>query len=497
MAKIHNELDSHLYKYSRLLDVHRVSDYPGATRAISEVFEEVKVHVHSRGGRAKHPGRLRKHLSIVMLDLYLATHQYPSIYRSVSRSRKDYAPESRNNRIHLSYRLMVRVLDALVDLKYIYETKGFGKNRNDEKSRGFVTRICATEKLVAVMNKHGMNQMFVSRWPSEMIELRDAQKQPVPFEETEDTQRMRKNIERINHALKRALVELYIPDKGFRELHNRLARDFEREPLDLNNKFLVRIFNGSFDNGGRFFGGFWQTIPREFRKYVEINHKVTVEIDYSGMHVRMLYAMKGLQCSDDPYDLKQFDREHQKVAMQCLLNAESQNSARRAVSSKRIPSARALLDALQERHDAIQEYFCTGVGLQLMRIESDIAEEVMLRTIELGGICLPVHDSFLVVVSRENELRACMEEAFQKRFPIAYQVPTKTKKTLLQIESETRDHRNVEGHIQFVTDDLEQLMGGYESYYQRLTERKVELDAIREQELIINDGFKEVEMYIR
>lgn len=491
MTKNHDDPDSTLYEYSRLLDIHRVSDYPGATHAISEVFEEVKAHIR-RTGRVKHPGRLRKHLSIVMLDLYLAAHQYPAIFRSVSRARDDYAPETRNYKLHLSYRLMVRVLDTLVDLEYINEARGFynrDQNRGFATGAGRLTRICATEKLVACMNRRGMNPMFVSRWPSEMIELRDEDRKTLSFEATEESRRMQKNMERINQALEGSLIELRLKDENFEELHSRMARDIERAPLDLNNKFLVRIFNGSFERGGRCFGGFWQTIPSELRTFVEIDHKQTIEIDYSGMHVRILYAMNGLQCPEDPYDLKQFSREDQKIAMLCMLNASSEDQAALALRRKGIRGAVEMLKVLQERHGRIQEYFYTGVGLQLMRIESDIAEEVMLRIIDRDGVCLPVHDSFLVDASRETQLREAMEVAFQSRFPNATSVPLKAQKTMAQVE---RENRPGDAGL-FVTNDLKKLLEGYGMYYQRLRERarmKEEIEKESRRELKVEEDIK-------
>jgi hypothetical protein len=44
----------------------------------------------------------------------------------------------------------------------------------------------------------------------------------------------------------------------------------------------------------------------------------------------------------------------------------------------------------------IASHFGTGIGLRLQRVDSDIAEQVMLHFADQGIPCLGVHDSFIV-----------------------------------------------------------------------------------------------------
>jgi hypothetical protein len=75
--------------------------------------------------------------------------------------------------------------------------------------------------------------------------------------------------------------------------------------INLANKTVRRIFNkSSFSYGGRYYGGWWQNIPSELRKYIILNRDYTVEIDYSGLHIYLLYALKGINFADlaiEPY----------------------------------------------------------------------------------------------------------------------------------------------------------------------------------------------------
>jgi hypothetical protein len=47
-------------------------------------------------------------------------------------------------------------------------------------------------------------------------------------------------------------------------------------------------------------------------------------------------------------------------------------------------------------HEPIAHHFYTGVGLRLQRLDSDIAEKILLHFAQSGIAILPLHDSFLM-----------------------------------------------------------------------------------------------------
>ena len=84
---------------------------------------------------------------------------------------------------------------------------------------------------------------------------------------------------------------------------------------DFTAKFVRRIFNnGSWEEGGRFYGGWWQRIPWQWRVQISVNGASdgSVEVDYSGHHIVLLYALEGADFRRinrrDPYRLPDFDR---------------------------------------------------------------------------------------------------------------------------------------------------------------------------------------------
>ena len=57
--------------------------------------------------------------------------------------------------------------------------------------------------------------------------------------------------------------------------------------------------------GGRFYRGWWQSIPSQHRPHIRIDGKKTIEVGYSGMCLRILYALAKQEMSleDDPYNI--------------------------------------------------------------------------------------------------------------------------------------------------------------------------------------------------
>jgi hypothetical protein len=75
-----------------------------------------------------------------------------------------------------------------------------------------------------------------------------------------------------------------------------------------------------------------------------------------------------------------------------------------------------LHNRLSKLHAPIAKHFNTGVGVELQCQDSEIAQEVMLRLMDKGEVCLPIHDSFIVRVQARALLYKTMQDVFQERF---------------------------------------------------------------------------------
>jgi hypothetical protein len=255
---------------------------------------------------------------------------------------------------------------------------------------------------------------------------KDGKKPRIEYVDTPETISLRTHVRMINDFLSRHVINLSIPDKELEALAKDLGRDPNKYPVDFTRTRLKRIFNnGSFEQGGRFYGGWWLEIPKAYRNRVTINGKRTIEIDYGALHPRLLYAQEGLHypADEDPYSvpIAGVPRDAIKRIFNILLNAESHAEAIGAIKDKYPTySEQQLLEAIEaikRVHHPIARHLHSGVGVKLQYSDSILAQAIIIHMMEHHGILvLPVHDSFIVRVGFEDELRETMEERFQAMF---------------------------------------------------------------------------------
>ena len=160
--------------------------------------------------------------------------------------------------------------------------------------------------------------------------------------------------------------------------------------FEIKVKDMHRVFNrGSkdFDKGGRFYGPYYQGMPSKFRKHIYIDGKKTVEWDYSGLHIRMLYHQLGLEFTGDPYAIGDgSQRNEYKLVSLISINADKRGShiaVRDALQNAGFDAAqdltqiRKMMDDFKARHTPIQEYLFSGAGIDLQNADSRIMEKIM------------------------------------------------------------------------------------------------------------------------
>lgn len=357
-------------------------------------------------------------MKVILMDLFAAWVSDPELYIAYSRAPGTYNT-TRYNALHISYRPTIRIVDFLRNEGFVEHHMGiyfvlYGEGR--------LSRMRATQKLVNLLLREFKlsNEMVCRHQGEETIILRNEEKKNIEYKDTERTKRMREHLTWINARLRQTHLNLHISDDEWAVLFRRLRNASDKWPIDFSRNTLRRIFNlESFELGGRFFGGWWQDIPSEYRPYIHIDMKPTVELDFSGYAIRMLYDREGIPCSlEDPYQVDGFDREYAKKALNAILNATSPVSAEQAVANeariKRFKGdAKALCAQLRALHEPIADHFSSGVGRALQFIDSEIAEHVMLSMLDRGHVVLPVHDSFIVKSNYADILQEDMREAYE------------------------------------------------------------------------------------
>lgn len=418
--------------HSRPLDVHVWSDHPEVNVLVNELWERFFCQAHGevekRGRKPK--ATLKSQMKVLLLDLYVCWQLDPTQYIAVHLSKSGWKANSRYNALHLSSRL-IDIIKDLHGLGFLDLHLGF---------EGRLTRMRAAEKLQLLFTLIKLpHDAILFNHLREPLELRqkddtDNTNEKVEYEETLETIRMRASLQRYNALLARCHIDICSLEEPLVERTVSSGKAAGRKQLlaiDRRNIFVKRVFNnGSWEKGGRYYGGWWQGIGKHLRHNITINNKPTIEIDFKAMHVALLFAATEQKAEFDPYFLEERllfrsspkeQRAFVKQLVLVALNSHSKQQAFRAFRSdqpkgsqlKHLKDAQldVLLTTFTSKHPQIEPYICSGKGLELMYLDSCIAEQVIDHFTDQDIPVLCIHDSFIIQYDHVLELRTTMVKA--------------------------------------------------------------------------------------
>ena len=253
----------------------------------------------------------------------------------------------------------------------------------------------------------------------------DGKKQQIDYLDTSGVNGMRDNLMLIKKCLRAHYPDIRIRDDEWLPLQQRLMADPRKQPIDLTRRKLVRIFSeGRFDRGGRFYQGWWQNVPSEYRPFITIAGKKTCEYDFSQLTPHMVYFLRDKELgSEDSYD-RVFDCDHRDLVKKAF-NAMMQSSTPLLEEPEYIDLSKVDFDwpflrqAIMDAHKPIQDMFFEGHGNYLQYVDSVMAEDVMLKFAKSDyAPVLPIHDSFIMqhAFGESDELEEDMRRAFHGQF---------------------------------------------------------------------------------
>lgn len=231
------------------------------------------------------------------------------------------------------------------------------------------------------------------------------------------------------------------------------------ERIDPYHRRLYRRFTrGSFQSGGRIWGGWWMNLKKAARPAILINGGRVASIDFSAMAPVTLYAMAGAEPPPgDIYCVGPLARwaveadgsinPKGRAALKTFLSASmfhdspegrpmsqwpGSRKRRRGEEDKSLrsmfPPGTSLGDlrqSLHAAHPALVPHLYRGKGHTTQLIESNVLVATLLRLRDLGCTALPLHDAVLAPLSRAQEVREVMVEEFAKATGAAIEVEVK------------------------------------------------------------------------
>ncbi|WP_262029246.1 hypothetical protein [Microvirga sp. Mcv34] len=334
---------------------------------------------------------------------------------AVSRSFRELGVKSRYRSPVLG-KTFPDVLDLMSapEMAFIKQDKGY---KNPLANRHQKTLITLGPRLKNRIVESGI-ELWDIGWSmnEETIILKEAkegywhQGEKIEYADTAATIEMRSRLKTINEWLDQADIHIFDPG------------NLTFSELDERDRRLRRFFTqGSFEKGGRLFGGRWQTMQKQGRlKKLVIGGENAVELDYGQMTPRILYGMAGAEPpTTDAYlvpgagDPAKF-RDGYKKLLNALLFTEKPLERKPKDTESLLPkeNIKTLVERLREFHQPIAHYFETGIGHHLQYRESEVMVEVLLRLRDQEIVGLPVHDAVIVGASAEEVTKKVMSEVF-------------------------------------------------------------------------------------
>lgn len=436
--------------HSRLFDVHRVSDHEGFRDAFDTLWESLFIEYFPTSGQGNKPKKsLKEQCKALVLDLYVGWKTDPALVTAFSLSAGAFKATSRYNELHLSKKL-IDIVKCAIHFGLIDYQLG------SEASR-MVTRIWPTDKLIGYFDRMGMDLSELTYNDQQEVVYLSKAKDSSDYDTSalsvdgnspskvrkslikafdyveydddtspSDVPLCRDVLRRYNKLLEKTYIDIGSLETPFvTTTYWDKKRKEERSRsicIGQHNKYVKRIFyRGDWSLGGRIHGGWWQQIKSPYRKDILINNEITLEQDFKGLHVTLLYGLKGLQPPEDPYitDLNSpFTTKETRALTKGLIlnaiNAKDQRSAFQAFRNEqptgrnfkqiKDEGLRKVIDAFIEANPEIEDDLFSDKGVSLMAIDGRITYDIIQHFTKQDIPVLTVHDSYITTEEHSSEL---------------------------------------------------------------------------------------------
>ena len=257
----------------------------------------------------------------ILTEAALVGRGNPERMISYSRRKQFYEP-TRYRLTSYGYRTVVGTVD-LLDRYHMIEHDRAWPGRF-----GWQSRLRAGPKVIACLDAPAAAPVVYER--TESIILRGRKKNPIEYRDNDQTRAMRQKLKTINEGL--LSITVSHPDLGIVRPGDPIR--FGEANSGPARPTLHRVFTNDWKHHGRFYGGWWQNIPKEQRGRLLINGEDTAEHDYQSFHISLAYVVAGVTIPrGDLYELQtdRWPRNLVKLAANTMLNARDRRAALGAV----------------------------------------------------------------------------------------------------------------------------------------------------------------------
>ena len=409
------------HHYSRPLDIHLSANNSEIKGLVDVIFYKYF--------KIEKKEITKKHLKVLLLDLYVAWNTDPKLEIIVNISPNSYSSVKRYNKLDIT--------STIIDVVKVLKKNNLISFKKNSEDKGSISRIGTSPTLENYFKDIRLSVFDITQ-NKETIVLRGNNNKEVDYKDDSKTNDMRKLLLKYNEILRRTFIDIPFLEKTYLQYKGR------KHNVNQHSKLVRRIFNNeSFDTGGRFSGGWWQCISKRQRDKILMDDRETIEIDYKSLDPVLAYAKKGINFwkktnttkysyFNDAYDVPSFgikDKEEGraviKLLFQTALNARNEKECFNAFkvqwgyeehSYKGLFSdtfLQELLDSIRDRHYQIDDMFCSGVGIDLQKWVNEIVEYIVSDFTERNIPILYINDSFIIWKEQVDLLVNNMETAIK------------------------------------------------------------------------------------
>ena len=352
----------------------------------------------------------------------------------------------------------LNVLDMLIKLGYVKQVrkgvhKNFGSTALGNKAvQSRTGAYKSTKKIHNYFGRLNLYRLKINLNSFDSIRVGNKESKTVQPEVNETYMAMKQSLSKINNYYDSIHIDLFVTDEELTTIRRQMSHKEVREEwmetkedmilrdLNFRRKYLHRKFyDNTYRLHGRFYGGYWEGLPSEWRQRLTINGKLTSEIDFTNMHFAILYHEIGEKMTNqgDLYDLSEtvpewkglpieklkVYRKQVKLIMNYMINCEDDEQVKGVIEKNRkkiftrTPKGftwQGLIDFIKEIHSPIADKFYRNQGIRLMNLDSQIMEKVILKGIDNDVCVLGVHDSCIFKHEHQHKVMTWMVEAYEE-----------------------------------------------------------------------------------
>ncbi|NUU44385.1 hypothetical protein [Tardiphaga robiniae] len=319
-----------------------------------------------------------------------------------------------------------QVVMLMEEMGLITQRRG---SRHSKRDRFPSTITPSADFLTWLPAIEGWEALRLENGPAIVLNKGEDAERELPELDYEWFARAEKEVATINASIRDMPLGDYPDELAHVAAMHRALSDIVRTPL---HRSVWRAFKPDYEQGGRLYGGYWETMPRAERfRLLRIEGAQVVNVDYGQLFLRLAYAsMRALPPDGDLYDLTGRDhlrpdwprlREGRKRLVNAIIASKKilkhwpgDTPSECSAVRRMFPEGTKPIDedrAIKARHHAIAEEWLgrSRIG-ELMRRESDLLVAVLLRLIGMGVTALPLHDSVIVAQRHGGTAKLVMEE---------------------------------------------------------------------------------------